>query len=541
MELLVTAEGPPRRRGRRKNDPAKLTSAERVLLDRTQRIDRGEGCHAALSRLGTGLEPGDPAYCKSYTRRLVASLRKKGFLVFAGLTSGGTNVYLQPTRRSYKRDEVPICAGRPVPYGWSVERSAELFVDDVPKIIEPYLVDGYPVPSKVRQSYRPEVVQEAVRRIKETYANREGEIGNRTGLLVHMCKLVHQARKGTSNPAATAPAPAEPGPPRPADREQLRQLAAGSDPALRRLAEALLRDSGAAPPADAPPPSAPGEAPLTLAALLDMWRKSVELGIAPATRGAYEGKLANLRRLLGPRTAADLTLDELVVYVSDRQREGGVQPVTVGKELAILRRVLRYGVSRQLLPAGIDMRVPRCKARSAPRMRWLKVDEYHRLLAILPPDRADWVRVAVQTGARKGELARLRTSDVQWATGLLRIRGTKTEDSDRTVPLTDDVRAIAQRRGPGPLIVPWHNADRDLRHATRRLGIAPVSANDLRRTFCTWLLLQGMPEERVARLLGHTDTSLVYKVYGRIAGENMPEMVDHIRNMLGSGPKGRPN
>lgn len=558
MDLLMPAESRPRR-GRRKSDPSKLTPAEKIIVERMKRIDKNEGYHGTVERLGRGYLPEDPSFCKSYTRRLIASLRRKGFVVFAGITSGGTNVYLQPDRPTYKREDVPICLGRPSPYGWDVDPSRALFTTEPPQIAEPYLVDGYPIPSKVRQSYRPEVVLEAVRRIKETYAGREQEIRNRAGLLIAMCKLVHQKHKPrpAPTPGALAAPSAEPRPP--VDRTALEALASGADPALRRLAEQLLRDAGgeagprderATGPEPAAPqlravaaPGAPRQDPdaLTIGQLLDMWRKSVELGIAPATKGAYAGKLANLQRLLGEQPAALITLDELVLYIDRRQREGGVQAVTVGKELSILRRALRYGAARQLLPTGIEVRVPQCKGRSAPRMRWLTVEEYQKLIAILPTDRADWIRVAVQTGARKGEMARLQRSDVRWSSGQLHIRGTKTIESDRTVPLTDDVREVANRCIDGPLVRPWHNADRDLRQATKRLGIAPVSANDLRRTYCTWLLISGMPADRVARLLGHTDLRLVHKVYGRITGEHLGEAVDHIRKMLGRAPREAPN
>ena len=62
----------------------------------------------------------------------------------------------------------------------------------------------------------------------------------------------------------------------------------------------------------------------------------------------------------------------------------------------------------------------------------------------------------------------------------------------------------------------WPNVRRDLAVACRHAGIPRVSPNDLRRTFASWLKQRGVDSMVVARLLGHSSTAMVERVYGRL-------------------------
>ena len=57
---------------------------------------------------------------------------------------------------------------------------------------------------------------------------------------------------------------------------------------------------------------------------------------------------------------------------------------------------------------------------------------------------------------------------------------------------------------------------RDLHAACERAEIAPVSPNDLRRTFATWQAEAGVPEAVTASLMGHTSSAMIRRVYAKI-------------------------
>lgn len=93
--------------------------------------------------------------------------------------------------------------------------------------------------------------------------------------------------------------------------------------------------------------------------------------------------------------------------------------------------------------------------------------------------------------------------------------------------------ALLHAEGEGGLLFrPWGNSRRDLGQACERAGLPPVSPNDLRRTFGTWLRLHGVAPHFIGVAMGHADSRMVERVYGRMPEENLRsalnEHVDHV-------------
>ncbi len=115
------------------------------------------------------------------------------------------------------------------------------------------------------------------------------------------------------------------------------------------------------------------------------------------------------------------------------------------------------------------------------------------------------------------------------------LRGTKTELAARTVPIVGaghdllaHVLTFAQGEA-GLLFRPWVNSRRDLTQACERAGIPAVSPNDLRRTFGTWLRLHGVGPHFIGVGMGHADSRMVQRVYGRMPEENLrPTLNEHV-------------
>jgi hypothetical protein len=87
------------------------------------------------------------------------------------------------------------------------------------------------------------------------------------------------------------------------------------------------------------------------------------------------------------------------------------------------------------------------------------------------------------------------------------------------VPRSDRIGTIAER---------WTNVRRDLAIACQLAGIQPVTPNDLRRTYASWLVNEGVPLKTISRLLGHKSTRMVDLVYGRLADETLAAAVARL-------------
>lgn len=204
----------------------------------------------------------------------------------------------------------------------------------------------------------------------------------------------------------------------------------------------------------------------------------------------------------------------LTAYADKRVTEGASRH-TVHVELSVLRRACTVsGVpwSRQYMP---DMGTV-----YAPRKTWLTREQAAALLAALSPAQRDAVTVAILTGMRKGELERIAAEHLDHERQAVHVPGTKTAGAMRWLPVADDAWAILTRRAKsrpvGPLFGPWENMTRDLARACKRAGVPRVSANDLRRTFVSWLANESVSPLTVARLAGHTSTRMVERVYAQL-------------------------
>jgi integrase len=260
--------------------------------------------------------------------------------------------------------------------------------------------------------------------------------------------------------------------------------------------------------AERAPADRPAHGP-TLTRALTYLLEVVYAGRAPGTVNCYTTKARHLVRLLGADVAVtELRREDVLRYRAERLSEGAAE-TTIAKELVTLRLALRE--------QGVDGVVPRSPARYEPRTRHLSEAEALAVVGELAPARRLWLMVACYAGLRAGELERLDWSDVDLRRGWIRVRGTKTRASIRPVPIAEPLRPwLEAAAGSGPVLERWPNQRRDLAQACARAGVPPVTANDLRRTFASWLVQGGASTLAVAHLLGHSSTRMVELVYGRL-------------------------
>jgi len=264
----------------------------------------------------------------------------------------------------------------------------------------------------------------------------------------------------------------------------------------------------------------------------------VEVGasdVAPATLQMYAKKGGHLLRLIGPLDVNELHVDDVQGYINERQREGAANE-TIKKELVTLRRALKLAKQRGLLHRESAACFPEFRAKYVPRDRFLTRDALSLLLARLAPERQLWVLVAVYLGARASEVEAIRWDEhVDLDRGWVLIPGTKTAKSRRRVPIAAPLHAVLERHreAVGPVVAHWGNVRRDLHKACKAVGIEPVSPNDLRRTFASWLKQQGVDSLAVGKMMGHSSGRMVELVYGHLddrtyksAIEKMPELPD---------------
>lgn len=244
------------------------------------------------------------------------------------------------------------------------------------------------------------------------------------------------------------------------------------------------------------------------------------------------------------RDVSTIGLDDTTAYM--RARRQFVHDPTIYRELRTLREALVQLRKRGLYAGDPSALWPVGLAQAfAAKTRWVTPVEWRKLYAALGPRWKDHLVCYTFSGLRLSELFAIRPEHANFAERRLYAPGTKTEGAARWVPMHPEVEAVLRRRlrKGEPFFELDQGTDyehtrvrlyRALMRATRKAGIAMVSANDLRRTFCSWCYQAGVVETDCARWLGHKNSRMVREVYGHDSPENAARKLDAVPNLLGS-------
>ena len=177
----------------------------------------------------------------------------------------------------------------------------------------------------------------------------------------------------------------------------------------------------------------------------------------------------------------------------------------------------------------------------APRLRYLTKAEAVRLVdcaETLRPDLADFIRLALHTGCRKNELLTLKWSDVSMERRYILLRPEQTKSNRRrAVPLNrtamqalerleegNGTEWVFARRKNGKVGERVKALDWLFRKAVKFAGIEDFRIHDLRHTFASWLVSEGVELVKVRDLLGHTSIKMTER-YAHLMPDRLHDAV----------------
>lgn len=217
---------------------------------------------------------------------------------------------------------------------------------------------------------------------------------------------------------------------------------------------------------------------------------------------------------------------------------------TINRELSLLRSV--FGFAKQngwLIRSPFEQgKYIISTAVEAKRERVLSREEEVRLLVVCEERERRHLRplliAALDTGARRGELLRLRWQDVDLLNGLLAVtsyKGKKT--TTRTVGMTARLRAELERLyelaplDPGGLVFGIKAGFvKAFDTACKKAGIEDFRFHDCRHSAITRMVQTGMPHTEIMKLSGHS----VFQTFARYVnatGETARRGADALDNL----------
>lgn len=261
------------------------------------------------------------------------------------------------------------------------------------------------------------------------------------------------------------------------------------------------------------------------------------------------------RRMLAGRTIQSLKPADIEGYIVAR-KGGGVSNSTINRELAFLSACINYCRSS----LGWEMPNPitgRKLKEPEGRLRWLSYEQAVQLIQAAEsepkaPHLADFIRLALHTGMRRGEILGLEWQRVNLHSGLIWLEAAHTKAGKRrSIPLNETAREAlisrARFRAENCPASPWVFSDREgnriscikrsFATACRRAGIEDFHTHDLRHTRAAWLVSAGVPLPEVRDLLGHSTVEMTER-YAHLAPENIRAAVSRLDQMSRSGHAG---
>ena len=241
--------------------------------------------------------------------------------------------------------------------------------------------------------------------------------------------------------------------------------------------------------------------------------------------------VSHMRRAVeafGHKDINDVSEQELNRLLIDMSKS--VKTITVVALMKHLRTIFRWAFKRKILRALPEW--PELPHAEYEHFVPPTQDEIARMLMVASPHIQRVIIVGSRIGVRIGqcELFKLKWSDVDWSKGSINIPAAKKNLAEpiREVPISRDLMPLfeswyAEDVAHGTeYIISWKGKQMHYLHRAwwatlRRAGITRrIRPYDLRHAFATELIAGGADVGTVALLMGHTDTSMVFKHYQHV-------------------------
>jgi len=220
-----------------------------------------------------------------------------------------------------------------------------------------------------------------------------------------------------------------------------------------------------------------------------------------------EGK-KRIRKIFGP--------DQSNAQAFFTRSNEPLRPASVNRELALLKHMYSKAIEWGKAKDTPVKKVKPLKG-EVKRVRFLLPVEIQRLLSNCGDRLRPIVTVALHTGMRSGELLGLRWDEINFEQAIISILDTKNHER-RDIPMNETVKRVLQgieRKGENVFYNRYGQSFATVRPsfnlAVRKSGITDFRFHDLRHTFASNLVMEGVDIMTVKELLGHKDLTMTLR------------------------------
>ncbi len=308
----------------------------------------------------------------------------------------------------------------------------------------------------------------------------------------------------------------------------------------------------------------------TVGTWMDVWFENVaKIKVRPSSHQTYRGYIDNhIKPSIGNIPLEKLTTMELQKFYRKLLTSGRVERVEAAKQPKGLSAKTVRNIN-QVISSAMDFAIAQkiiagnpCKAVALPKIEHKEMQTIpaERLQAFLTEAKATGVYemyyIELATGLRRGELLGLKWEDIDMKQGIIRVRRQiaringkiveaplKTKNSYRTVTIspqaievlnqqkvkTNDEYVFPSSNG-GPISP--DSVNNMLGRVLERARIPKVRFHDLRHTFATLALQNGVDIKTVSGMLGHFSAGFTLDTYAHVTTAAQKEAAQTMGNVL---------
>ena len=239
-----------------------------------------------------------------------------------------------------------------------------------------------------------------------------------------------------------------------------------------------------------------------------------------------------------------------------KQQPKGLSAKTVRNINQVISSAMDFAVAQKIIPENP------CKAVALPKVEHKEMQTIpaEQLQAFLQEAKATGVYemyyIELATGLRRGELLGLKWTDIDWNNGIIKVRRQvarvdgqiveaplKTKNSYRAVTISQQaIEVLKQQKektndeyvfpSPNGGPISPDSVNNMLKRVLARAGIPKARFHDLRHTFATIALQNGVDIKTVSGMLGHFSAGFTLDTYAHVTTAAQKEAADTMGNVL---------
>ena len=301
----------------------------------------------------------------------------------------------------------------------------------------------------------------------------------------------------------------------------------------------------------------------------ELFENAAKIKVRPSSHQTYRGYIdLHIAPNIGNIPLEKLTTMDLqklyrkllnqgrVDRVEAKQQPKGLSAKTVRNINQVISSAMDFAVAQKIIPENP------CKAVALPKVEHKEMQTIpaEQLQAFLQEAKATGVYemyyIELATGLRRGELLGLKWTDIDWKNGIIKVRRQvarvdgqiveaplKTKNSYRAVTISQQaIEVLKQQKektndeyvfpSPNGGPISPDSVNNMLKRVLARAGIPKVRFHDLRHTFATIALQNGVDIKTVSGMLGHFSAGFTLDTYAHVTTAAQKEAADTMGQVL---------